>query len=128
PWQNIQDLLPPGESWDSIFAAFMSSATNRERDFISGAQYYYQCKDVATNQLNRKLSVTANISTDGFDGGVDQSLGDGNEARPTLPEPTEAKMQEYIDSKGNLRKLLHRAEAVAIALDYFTATLNALGQ
>ncbi|KAG9092535.1 hypothetical protein FRC06_011888, partial [Ceratobasidium sp. 370] len=105
PWRNIRELLPPGGSWANAFSTFLSSATKRERDFISGVQYYYQCKD----------AVTANVSTDLFDGSVDERLGNGNEVGLTLLEPTEAEKQAYIESKQNPRELLHAAEAIAIA-------------
>ncbi|QRV90295.1 ATP-dependent DNA helicase PIF1 [Ceratobasidium sp. AG-Ba] len=52
PWRNLKDLHIEQRPWPSLFDEFMQAASKRDKDFVSAAQYYYQCKDAADQDEN----------------------------------------------------------------------------
>jgi hypothetical protein len=55
------------ESWERAFDMFMQNASQRDRDVVSGCQYYYESRDVVANRSieeERKINVE---EEDGFD-------------------------------------------------------------
>jgi hypothetical protein len=115
PWRNIQELLVPGQTWANAFNTFLSSASASDRDFISGAQYYYQCKDAAANESKDKPSATANVSSERFEGDVNEDFGDENEVGVLCAPLTEDDIRDCMALKQNPAEMLHGAEAVSIA-------------
>ncbi|KAG9075419.1 hypothetical protein FRC06_010097, partial [Ceratobasidium sp. 370] len=115
PWRNIQDLLPAGQTWASAFASFMSSATSRQRNIISGAQYYYQCRDAADQSADDQPAIVTS-SGGPLDTSIDETADEpGIPTTGVLSEPSEAEMVVLLESMQNQCKLRHGQAAVAIA-------------
>lgn len=47
PWLEVTDIQRSGETFESRFQAMMSKASQRVRNFVQNAQYYYECLDAA---------------------------------------------------------------------------------
>ena len=50
PWRDLRDLKEENETWENRFNIFMQSASQRDKDVISGSQYYYESKDVVNER------------------------------------------------------------------------------
>lgn len=114
PWRDIRDLAPAGQPWHIAFATFLLSAKPRDLDFISGAQYYYQCKDAAAHERQNQPLHQTFPNELGADGDVLGDLPD----KITLTEPppqTESELEERLARQQNAREVDHGREAVDIA-------------
>lgn len=47
PWRNIRDLKKSDETFQSSFARFLETATEKQRIMVENIQYYHDCWDVA---------------------------------------------------------------------------------
>ena len=110
PWRNISDILPPGQSWSTELDLFLRTAEPKVLNFISGAQYYYQCKDAAARESENEIATTTNGPDDEMD---DPQI---NGAAGISHTPTEAELEEFILSQQNPRELLHGVEAANIGM------------
>jgi hypothetical protein len=50
PWRELQELKDDTERWESAFNLYMETASQRDRDVISGCQYFYDSKNPARNR------------------------------------------------------------------------------
>ncbi|KAI4527076.1 hypothetical protein K523DRAFT_222467, partial [Schizophyllum commune Tattone D] len=44
PWRNLTDLKAPGATWKDAFAIFLSTATEAQKRFLAGVQYFHECQ------------------------------------------------------------------------------------
>ncbi|QRV90748.1 Helitron helicase-like domain at N-terminus [Ceratobasidium sp. AG-Ba] len=116
PWRDLRDLLSPGQSWPDALTSFLTSATQSQHDFISAAQYYYQCRDAASARPDDAHIVTSAGGRTYFEGDIDPDLGpEGAGAEIALPPLSEAEMILYLEEARNGKETIHGLEAVALA-------------
>jgi hypothetical protein len=44
PWRDLNRLKNDGDTWESAFDRYMQTASQRDRDVVSGCQYYYDTR------------------------------------------------------------------------------------
>jgi PIF1-like helicase len=50
PWRDLRDLKEGYDDWECAFNGYMQSANQRDKDVISGCQYYYDSRNVADSR------------------------------------------------------------------------------
>ncbi|EUC58245.1 ATP-dependent DNA helicase pif1, putative [Rhizoctonia solani AG-3 Rhs1AP] len=123
PWRQITDLKPAGQSWSQIFDSFLRSAPTQDLDFISAAQYYYQCKEAVDHDRGQSTSMGAQFGipeNPDLDQHLDgeESLADENEFlidEVIQPPRTETELDEWLMKQQNPREQQHGTQAVDIA-------------
>lgn len=50
PWRDLRELKDDDENWEDQFNFFMEHASQRDKDVISGSQYYYESKNVVAER------------------------------------------------------------------------------
>ena len=66
PWRDLRDLKEENETWENRFNLFIQSASQRDKDVISGSQYYYESKDVV-NERGFEEEMETNVVNRGED-------------------------------------------------------------
>ncbi|CAE6416282.1 unnamed protein product [Rhizoctonia solani] len=123
PWRQITDLTPSGQSWSNAFSSFLQTASRQERNFISAAQYYYQCKEAVEHDRRHSSTVESQSgipANPDLDQGSDDedNLEDQHEFlidEIIQPPRTEAELEEWLAKQQNPRERLHGTQAVDIA-------------
>jgi hypothetical protein len=54
PWRRLEELKDENEIWETAFSHFFENASRRDRDVISGCQYYYESKNIAVEEKGEK--------------------------------------------------------------------------
>ena len=62
PWRELEELKGDSETWESAFNIFMETATRRDRDVVSGCQYYYDSRNSARS--DRAEDEDVNVDDD----------------------------------------------------------------
>ncbi|KDN38232.1 hypothetical protein RSAG8_09631, partial [Rhizoctonia solani AG-8 WAC10335] len=122
PWREIADLKSD-QSWSHVFSSFLETASLQERDFISAAQYYYQCKEAVDHDRRHSTNIESRsgipTNTDLDDSPDDEdNMEDPNEFlidEITRPPRTEAELEEWLAKQHNPREQQHGKQAVDIA-------------
>ena len=50
PWRDLRELKEEDENWEYRFNLFLETASLRDKDIISGSQYYYESKNIVTER------------------------------------------------------------------------------
>ena len=50
PWQEVTDLKPPLQTWSQAFDTFLSTASPKAKDVITGIQYFYESQTAAEQE------------------------------------------------------------------------------
>ncbi|PBK94461.1 hypothetical protein ARMGADRAFT_882685, partial [Armillaria gallica] len=45
PWNKVEDLRWPGQTWDDAFCEFMSTAPERVHKVVNSMQILHECRD-----------------------------------------------------------------------------------
>lgn len=118
PWRDLRTLRVQGQSWKQAFESFISTATKRQLDFISAAQYHYQCKDAAARQREtpqKGSSSQATYMDEDDDDTEAVNVDDDELSSANLYGPiTEAMLDAYKMSFMRKADLDHSQEALAI--------------
>ena len=66
PWRDLQELKEEDENWEYRFNLFLETASLRDKDIISGSQYYYESKNIVTER-EIEDEIEPNIANRGDD-------------------------------------------------------------
>lgn len=65
PWRNLHELKCSDEDWETAFNEYMTTASRRDRDVVTGCQYYYETKQVAMNRSGEEeIEMEHNVNDD----------------------------------------------------------------
>lgn len=83
PWRNLRHLKHDQEPWEEAFNAFLCGASQRDKDVVSGCQYYYESKNVVSHR-NVEDKASANDVDDDEEEGRETEDEDGLENAASL--------------------------------------------
>ncbi|KAB5588280.1 Vacuolar membrane-associated protein IML1 [Ceratobasidium theobromae] len=116
PWRRLTDLEIKGQPWAVAFGTFLLSATKRQFDLLSGAQYYYQCRDAAEDERDSQNSYGER--SDGSTPASDEIELDASIEEMAIPGGgpiTEQDIEDLEKAKQRGPEATHGAMAVGIA-------------
>lgn len=58
PWRDLRELKDENKSWEDEFNFFLETASQRDKDVISGSQYYYESKSVVADRFSEDVLET----------------------------------------------------------------------
>ena len=65
PWRKLEELKVDSESWQATFETFIHEANQRDKDVVSGCQYYYESKSEGTkNEMYDEREIAMDASHD----------------------------------------------------------------
>ncbi|KAG2103161.1 hypothetical protein BD769DRAFT_1696165, partial [Suillus cothurnatus] len=114
PWHELKDIKAGFNDFETAFASFLKSASQSDRDFLAGVQYYYDCKAAAVahwqnddegphleakNSHDADMEVTNSLDSDDKDDDMEVKL-------------TEADLQAYEELQKNHHEELHALTAI----------------
>jgi hypothetical protein len=81
PWRGLADLKAPDTSWASAFEAFSQTTSRRNRDILSGIQYYYDCRSAAESESEKSPEGPDSIEFQGQDWVTHEAQDEGVDGR-----------------------------------------------
>ena len=95
PWRNLHRLKGENESWEDAFTSFLKGATQRDKDIVSGCQYYYESKHTMTMKdlEDARLDDDMNVDIEHAEG-CDEEM---EESDPSQTAPVSSMLNECSD-------------------------------
>ena len=117
PWRNVKtDLKSPSQSWESAFETFMSAASRRIRNIITGIQYFHDCQSSAQRHSNSSSNLYYSAEVDTEPGPDDLDLAEDSTTQEDIQAPlSEEGLAQLIASQTPWREEWHGRLAVETA-------------
>ncbi|SRR6266404_6349745 len=112
PWCSLKSIKHAGESFVLVFAVFQATAPQYVLDVISGIQYYYDCKNTASEGTRKEegIDVTNNNESRTMD-----TMPQTTDTEDVVHSLTEEDLQNFRKTQRNTHEEQHGELTVCIA-------------
>jgi len=117
PWMRMNDIKDEGCSFEETYDRMIASAPPRITNFISNAQYYYECSDSAKED-KKNWKILLESQTVHTEGGGPEPTSLPSEANLELVPPTEDDIEFARAVKQGTNERLFGIAAVGEAFNY----------